>query len=160
LARGHRLLDVGTGTGLVAAAASADHAASVVALDVSTAMLAEAKARVASLGVHVVAADGEAMPCRAASFDAATCHFVLVFLDRPAVALTELRRVLRPGGRVAATALARPEATAYGPVLEALGRHAARPREVLRRLCSLGGVDRLAELLTGAGFRDARVERV
>ena len=108
----------------------------------------------------LVAGDAAALPCRDGSFDAAAGHFVLVFLDRPAAALAELRRVLRPGGRVALTALVRPEATAYGPVLEALGRRAPRPRELLRRLCSLGEPGRLAELLAGAGFGAIRVERV
>jgi ubiquinone/menaquinone biosynthesis C-methylase UbiE len=158
--RGGRLLDVGTGTGLVAAAAAIEHGAAVVALDLSPAMLAHARARVGPLGIPLVAADTAALPCRDESFDAATCHLVLVFVDRPAVALAELHRVLRPGGRVAATAMARPETTAYGPVLEALGRHAARPREVLSRLCSLGGAERLATLLARAGFHEARIERV
>ena len=126
LGRGHRFLDVGTGTGLVAAAAAATPGAAVrvVGLDVSPAMLARARERVAPLGVALVTGDAEALPCRDGSFDAAAGHFVLVFLDRPAAALAELRRVLRPGGRVALTALRRPEATAYGPVLEALGRRA------------------------------------
>jgi ubiquinone/menaquinone biosynthesis C-methylase UbiE len=162
LGPGQRLLDVGTGTGLVAAAArtALGAAARVVGIDVSPAMLAEARARVAPLGVALVAGDAESLPCRDGSFDAAAGHFVLVFLARPGVAVAELRRVLRPGGRVALTALARPEATAYGPVLEALGRRAARPRELLRRLCSLGEPDRIAELLASAGFREVHVARV
>src|SRR5262245_37420005 len=160
LGRGCRLLDVGTGTGLVAAAAAADHGAAVVALDVSPVMLAHARARVAPLGIPLVAGDAAALPCRDESFDAATCHLALVFVDSPDDALAEIHRVLRPGGHVAVTAMARPETTAYGPVLEALGRHAARPREVLRRLCSLGGSERLGALLAGAGFHDARIERL
>jgi ubiquinone/menaquinone biosynthesis C-methylase UbiE len=115
LGRGGRLLDVGTGTGLVAAAAAVEHGAAVVALDLSPAMLAHARARVGPLGIPLVAADTAALPCRDESFDAATCHLVLVFVDRPAVALAELHRVLRPGGRVAATAMARPETTALRP---------------------------------------------
>src|SRR5262245_51039396 len=160
LARGHRLLDVGTGTGLVAAAAAAAGAASVVGLDVSPAMLAHARQRLATLGAHLVAGDAEALPCRDASFDAAACHFALVFIDPPETVLTELRRGLRPGGRVALPALTRPEATAYGPVFAALGRHAARPREMLSRLCALGTLDRLPALLAVAGFREPRVERI
>jgi ubiquinone/menaquinone biosynthesis C-methylase UbiE len=162
LGRGHRFLDVGTGTGVVAAAAAATPGAAVrvVGLDVSPAMLARARARVAPVRVALVTGDAEALPCRDGSFDAAAGHFVLVFLDRPAAAVAELHRVLRPGGRVALTALARPEATAYGPVLEALGRRAPRARELLDRLCSLGEPDRLAGLLAGAGFGEVRVKRV
>ncbi len=160
LGRGHRFLDVGTGTGLVAAAAAPAAGGRVVGLDLSPAMLRRARERVAPLGVALVTGDAEALPCRDGSFDAAAGHFVLALLARPAAALAELRRVLRPGGRVALTALRRPEATAYGPVLEALGRHATRPRELLRRLCSLGEPGQLAELLAGAGFGEIRVERL
>jgi ubiquinone/menaquinone biosynthesis C-methylase UbiE len=162
LGRGERLLDLGTGTGLVAAAAARTPctAARVVGLDVSPAMLARARERVAPFRVALVTGDAEALPCRDGSFDAAAGHFVLVFLKRPAAAVAELHRVLRPGGRVVLTALSRPEATAYGPVLEALGRRAPRARELLDRLCSLGTPDRLARLLTAAGFREAGVEAV
>lgn len=162
LGRGHRLLDVGTGTGLVAAAAAtvSGTAVRVVGLDVSAAMLRRARERVARLGVTLVAGDAEALPCRDGSFDAATGHFVFVFLDRPAAAAAEIHRVLRPGGRVALTALTRPEATAYGPVLEALGRHTPRARPFLGRLCSLGTHARLEAILTAGGFREAGVETV
>jgi ubiquinone/menaquinone biosynthesis C-methylase UbiE len=160
LGPGSRLLDVGTGTGLVAAAASAAPGAAgrVLGLDVSPGMLARARQRVARLGVALVTGDAETLPCRDESFDAAAGHFVLVFLDRPAAAMAELRRVLRPGGRVALTALTRPEATAYGPVLEALGRRAPRARKLLGRLCSLGTPAHLVGLLGGAGFREVDVQ--
>jgi ubiquinone/menaquinone biosynthesis C-methylase UbiE len=93
-----------------------------VGLDVSPAMLARARDRLAPLGVALVTGDVEALPCRDQSFDAATGHFVLVFLDRPGSTVAELHRVLHPGSRGALTTLARPEATAYDPVLVALGR--------------------------------------
>jgi ubiquinone/menaquinone biosynthesis C-methylase UbiE len=157
---GSRLLDVGTGTGLVAAAAATlpGTAVRVVGLDVSPAMLRRARDRVAQLGVTLVTGDAEALPCRDGSFDAAVGHFVLVFLARPAASLAELRRVLHPGGRIAVTALTRPEATAYGPVLEALGRRAPRARALLDRLCSLGTSAHLAGLLARAGFREVDVQ--
>jgi ubiquinone/menaquinone biosynthesis C-methylase UbiE len=162
MAEGDRLLDVGTGTGLVAAAAARTlgPGARVVGLDLSPAMLARARARVAASGAVLVAGDAERLPCRDACFEAATGHFVLVFLDRPGAALAELHRVLRPEGHVALTALARPDATAYGPVLEVLGRRAPRARALLDRLCSLGSPERLPRLLTAAGFRGARVEAI
>ena len=161
LGQGQRLLDVGTGTGLVAAAAAArGEPGLAVGLDVSLAMLAHARARGAPLGVRLVAGDAEALPCRDASFDAVVGHFVLVFCDRPESALVEIHRVLRAGGRVALTVLARPEATAYGPVLQVLGRRMRRARALLRRLCSLGSSVRLAALLTTAGFREVHIQPV
>src|SRR5262245_40114293 len=160
LARGHRLLDVGTGDRL-GRSGSRDRRGCLGGGARRRARDAGARqAPGRPLGAHLVAGDAEALPCRDASFDAATCHFALVFIDWPETALMELRRVLRPGGRVALTALIRPAAPVYGPVFAALGQHVARPREMLRQLCALGTPDRLPALLAGAGFREPRVERV
>ncbi|MFB7662873.1 class I SAM-dependent methyltransferase [Kitasatospora sp. NPDC056138] len=100
VARGVRLLDVGTGPGTVAAAAG-ERGARVTAVDADPGMveLAAAGAPRAEVRVAVLPrlpfADGE--------FDAVTANFVVNHVEDPIAALAELRRVTRPGGRIAAT---------------------------------------------------------
>jgi len=101
--RGARVLDVATGTGLVAAELLARHDVSVVALDQSPQMLAAARRRFAgrSAKVELIEAQAEALPFAAASFDAVTFTYLLRYVDDPAATLRELARVLRPAGRIA-----------------------------------------------------------
>jgi len=96
-----RVLDAGCGTGILAAHV-ADHVARVVGLDVSSAMLAVARARRAELGkknVEFVAGSAEAIPFANASFDAVISSAAL-YNTKLDVSLPELRRVVRPGGRI------------------------------------------------------------
>src|SRR5262249_38260483 len=89
-----RVLDVGTGPGSVAAAA-ARRGASVVAVDFSEAMLAEARRH--HPGIDFRSGDAEALPFEDAVFDAVVMSFGLLHLARPDQALGEAHRVLRPG---------------------------------------------------------------
>ncbi len=97
------VLDAGTGSGFAAQQAIQilGERGLVVGLDLSLAMLRLALRR----GVRNLAC-GEAsrLPFRDASFDAAMANFVLSHFSRPPEVLSELARVVRPGGRVAATA--------------------------------------------------------
>src|SRR5437764_399984 len=101
---GQRILDVATGTGLVAAAL-ARHGAQVMALDQSKDMLAGAHAR---LGKHPDLADkitfvhGEAehLPFPDQTFDALTFTYLLRYVDDRAATMGELTRVVKPGGRI------------------------------------------------------------
>ncbi|BDG09013.1 hypothetical protein AMPC_21260 [Anaeromyxobacter paludicola] len=81
-----------------------------VGLDRAFEMLPRARRRAARAGVvlPLLRADALALPFRAASFDGAAGHSVLYLLPDAARALAELRRVLRPGGRLA---LLEPRAT-------------------------------------------------
>ncbi|HEY7141552.1 MAG TPA: methyltransferase domain-containing protein, partial [Methylomirabilota bacterium] len=97
---GVRALDVATGPGHVAAVA-ARRGASVVAVDFSEAMLAEARRH--HPGIDFRSGDAEALPFPDASFDAVVMSFGLLHLARPDQALAEAYRVLRRGGRVAFT---------------------------------------------------------
>ena len=96
---GRRVLDVGCGTGAVAAAL-AEHASSKVwGLEPSEAMLAVARDRVpASVGLKRGVA--EALPFRDAWFDRIVMCLVVHLVDRPR-ALAEAHRVLVPQGRIA-----------------------------------------------------------
>jgi SAM-dependent methyltransferase len=99
--RGKRVLEVGCGA---ASCARWLHAqgADVVGLDISEGMLAHARSDCAEtgIGVPLVQADAAALPLRACSFDTACSAFGAVpFVADLAAVLTEVRRVLRPGGR-------------------------------------------------------------
>jgi len=113
-APGERVLDVATGTGLVAAELLARGGCSVVGVDQSGEMLAAARARFpapaatdgsersAGAGsVELIQAEAEKLPFRDQSFDALTFTYLLRYVDDPRATMRELARVLRPGGRIA-----------------------------------------------------------
>jgi len=93
------VLDVGCGTGVLAAALAEREAARVWAIDAEPAMLDVARARVPA-GVGLKEGRAEALPFRDAWFERAVLRLVIHLVDR-AQALPELARVLAPGGRAA-----------------------------------------------------------
>jgi demethylmenaquinone methyltransferase/2-methoxy-6-polyprenyl-1,4-benzoquinol methylase len=103
---GDRVLDVCCGTGDLAVAAH-EVGGKVTGLDFSEPMLERARGK--SGEIDWVAGDALAMPFADGSYDAATVGFgVRNFEDLPR-GLAELRRVLRPGGRLAVLEITRPE---------------------------------------------------
>jgi ubiquinone/menaquinone biosynthesis C-methylase UbiE len=97
--RGRRVLDVGCGTGRLAAALAERHACKVWGVDTSVEMLAVARERVPR-GVAVREAAAEQLPFRDGWFERATMTLVAHLLDRPR-AFAEARRVLGDDGRIA-----------------------------------------------------------
>ncbi|MFE9424240.1 methyltransferase domain-containing protein [Kitasatospora sp. NPDC006697] len=95
---GGRFLDVGAGTGAAVLAMTEEHGSSVVAIDHSATMAGHAHAR--GLG-SVTVADAHHLPFRDASFDGAWADRVLQHVADPEQVLTEMLRVIRPGGRIA-----------------------------------------------------------
>lgn len=98
--RESRVLDVATGTGLVARALVTSYGCSVVGVDQSAGMLAEAGRRTNG-HVELVEASADALPFEDASFDALTFTYLLRYVPDPAATLRELARVVRPRGVVA-----------------------------------------------------------
>lgn len=92
-----RVLEVGTGTGL-ALPGYPDAVTSVTAIDVDAGALERARKR--RPGAEVLQADVQALPFADASFDAVVSSLVFCSVDAPAKALTEIFRVLRPGGEL------------------------------------------------------------
>jgi ubiquinone/menaquinone biosynthesis C-methylase UbiE len=95
--RGRRVLEVGCGTGQLAAALAERASAKVWAVDPEQAML-ELAARRVPRGVGLERAGAERLPFRAGSFERVVLRLVVHLLDRGR-AVPELRRVLAPGGR-------------------------------------------------------------
>jgi demethylmenaquinone methyltransferase/2-methoxy-6-polyprenyl-1,4-benzoquinol methylase len=99
---GQRVLDVATGTGMVAAELLARADCSVVGIDQSPQMLSAARARFDSQPsrVELIEGQAEALPFADESFDALTVTYLLRYVDDPQATMRELARVVRPGGRV------------------------------------------------------------
>ncbi|HYM44617.1 MAG TPA: class I SAM-dependent methyltransferase [Solirubrobacteraceae bacterium] len=178
-AAGERVLDVATGTGMVAAELLSRNDCTVVGLDQSPEMLAAARARFAGAErarVRLVEGEAERLPFPDAGFDALTFTYLLRYVDDPAATIRELARVLRPGGRVAslefgipARALPRAAWRLYTKVgLPALGRLVSRDWcEVGRFLGpSIAGfyelhpLPRLVGYWQDAGLQDVTVRRM
>jgi len=161
---GQRVLDVACGTGIVTrlAAPIVGPAGSIVAVDFNPAMLDVARRHAPADGARVEWRQGDAaaLPCADADFDVVLCQQGLQFFpDRPA-ALREMRRVLRPGGRVGlAVWCALERCPAQAAIAAALRRHVGP--DIARRFRApfdLGEAGVLAGLLVQAGFRDVDVE--
>jgi SAM-dependent methyltransferase len=100
---GESVLDVGTGTGVVAITA-ARKGARVTGLDLTPALIAQARenSRISRMeNIVWTEGDAENLPYPDASFDVVLSQFGHMFAPRPDVAVAEMRRVLKPGGRVA-----------------------------------------------------------
>lgn len=102
---GDRVLDVACGTG-TSTAALAKRGARVVGIDFSAGMIAEATRRHPSL--EFVQGDAQALPFGDAEFDAVTVSFGLRNFSDPQLALAEMYRVLKPGGRIVVTEFSTP----------------------------------------------------
>src|SRR5262249_48235815 len=142
LRRGMRVLDVATGTGLVARAAQRllGDPRDVVGIDPSAGMLREARRRFEG---PLVQGHVEALPFGEASFDVLAIGYALGHAADLDVAFGECRRVLKPGGRLLVLEISRPESrrrqqlvrvylTIIVPLLMALGTR-TRQASVLSR---------------------------
>jgi demethylmenaquinone methyltransferase/2-methoxy-6-polyprenyl-1,4-benzoquinol methylase len=160
---GDRVLDVCCGTGDLALACAAE-GGRVTGLDFSERMLERARRKTDA--VEWVAGDAIALPFADASFDAAAVGFGVRNVPELERALGELRRVLRPGGRVAILEITRPQGVlapfyrlwfdvlvpALGKVLPGGSAYTYLPASVRR----FPGPGELAALLVAAGFGGVR----
>jgi len=168
------VLDVATGTGAVARELIAAKGCTVVGLDQSAEMLAEARRRLPP-GVKLMEGDAESLPFPAASFDALTFTYLLRYVSDPGATLRELARVVRPGGSVAGLEFAVPRRP-WRPLWELYVRVGL---PVAGRVISPGWArvgdflgssirdfyerwpeQRLLELWRGAGIADVRSRRL
>ncbi len=178
LGPGERGLDVGAGTGdLAIGLLRASHPSStVVALDLAPRMLAVARRRLADPALArraaTVVGNAESLPLPDASVERVVSGFTLRNIGDLPRALREMRRVLRPSGRVVLLELSHPPSAAFGavyrwyfdriapPVATLLGGDPAAYRYLPRSLRHFPTAERLADLIRDAGFADVRFERL
>ncbi len=153
-----RILDIGTGTGIVLRMLSevAEATGFTVGCDRSRGMLRRAQTQVTR--VHVVAADATALPFRGESFGVVTASFVLSHVANYHSALAEILRVLRSGGTVAVSNWA-PPTDPYSAAWSEWLAGAISKREVERAMAEVAPWEghfsqngALEAALTGAGF--------
>jgi demethylmenaquinone methyltransferase / 2-methoxy-6-polyprenyl-1,4-benzoquinol methylase len=161
---GDRVLDACCGTGDLAIAARAT-GGDVIGLDFSDRMLERARRKAPEL--EWVRGDLLALPFADASFDAATVGFGVRNVEDLGLALRELRRVLRPDGRLGILEITRPRGPLalfyrfwFDGVVPLLGKllpggsaYTYLPASVRR----FPGPEELAELMRAEGFGDVRV---
>ena len=107
---GQRVLDVAAGSG-AAALAIARRGCSVTAIDASASMCARIDTRAAAEGLPITTAavDGQYLTFADATFDAAVSVFGVILFPDAVRGLSEMRRVVRAGGRVAVVTWTEPE---------------------------------------------------
>lgn len=156
-----RVLDVACGTGdfVRALARRGQHP---LGLDLSAGMLANARVGSAPL----LLSDASSLPVRAASVDGAVSGFALRNFSDLAAVVTELSRVVRPGGRIALLEVSEPENALlalghriwFNAVVPRLGRFTSDPaayRYLPRSVAYLPPPAELLAMLDEAGFDDA-----
>ena len=165
---GARVLDVAAGGGgqTLVAARSVGPTGSVVAVDISAAMLESAREAVQRAGLTNVVThpvDVASLDLEPSSFDAAICRYALMLFPQVPQALAEIRRMLKPGGRFAALVFAAPERNPMFALPAGIIRRRGRlplpgvgePEEF-----ALSGPGLLQGALEAAGFREVMVRAI
>jgi SAM-dependent methyltransferase len=157
--RGQRVLDVACGTGVLArtAAARVEPGGAVTGLDANPEMLAVARRLDAS--IEWIDGRAEALPLPDGRFDAVVSQFGLMFFDDRVAALREMRRVLRPDGRLAvAVCDAVERCPGYGALAALLHTlFGARVADAFRAPFAIGDAALLRSLAAQAGLDGADV---
>jgi ubiquinone/menaquinone biosynthesis C-methylase UbiE len=158
-----RVLDCAAGTG-GAALELARRGHNVTAIDASAAMVARTKARASAMGVVIEAQimDGQSLTLPDASFDAALSVIGVILFPDAVRGLSEMRRVVRPGGRIALVTWTAPEAYELvgelrAAALSVLGTLPARPLPAQLRFREK---EEFQALFAAAGLPTAAISRV
>lgn len=158
-----RVLDVGAGCGGAALALAAQGFA-VTAIDASAKMVERMRARAAALGVAVDAQlmDGQALTFPAAIFDAALSVLGVILFPATGRGLSEMRRVVRPGGRVGVVTWTEPQSYELAAELNRAIQSVwpDRPTPPLPAQLRYRHEPEFRRLFGDAGFPDVTIETV
>jgi SAM-dependent methyltransferase len=163
LSEGERVLDVACGTGTVTfkAAEAVRPGGSVVGVDLSDRMVAAARDRAQRDGwsnVRFERADAEQLDDTGQPFDAVLCVLGLMYMPQPERAITGIRTLLRPGGRVVAAVWGERARCGWADLFPIVDAEVAS--DVCPLFFRLGHGDALPRLCAEAGFRIEKVIHV
>jgi len=162
---GERVLDIGCGCGTttLAFADAAGPNGRVTGLDISAPMLGLARTRAAGRPIEFVQADASVHPFRA-EYDVATSRFGVMFFADPVAAFANIRKALKPGGRLAFLCWrAMPDNVwAVVPFAAARDLLPAQPPPDPNAPGPFAFADpvRLRSILESAGFKAVRIEKL
>lgn len=166
-ASGERVLDIGCGCGqtTLALAARVGPAGAVLGVDISRPMLEVARRRIAQQGLgqaSVIEADAQAFAFEPGAFDAVFSRFGVMFFGDPAAAFANIRKGLKPGGRLGFVCWRSFDANPWmqAPMLAALP-HLAEPPPPADPLApgpfAFADPERVRGILASAGFVDIHI---
>jgi ubiquinone/menaquinone biosynthesis C-methylase UbiE len=163
LRAGERVVDVACGTGLVTmrAADAVGAAGSVFATDISEEMVGRVRALAAERGrphVRAERMDAEQLRLPDDSYDRALCALGLMYVPDPEVALREMRRVLRDGGRCVVAVWGARARCGWAEIFPIVDKRVTS--EVCPLFFQLGTGDALALTMERSGLREILVERL
>lgn len=152
---GSRVLDVGTGPGNAAVAVQ-KRGGAVIGIDFSASMLSEARQNYPN--IEFKEANGDQLPFDDGEFDAVVSNLAVHHMARPNLFLSEARRVLRDGGKIAFTVWSNLEKLeAFGLFFGAVQAHAEAVELPHGPLFGVSDFDVFRSMLQEAGFRESQV---
>jgi ubiquinone/menaquinone biosynthesis C-methylase UbiE len=157
------VIDIACGTGLTTfpAAHATGPNGRVFATDISDRMIQAAAERAKSLGIQhaeFVRMDAEDLSVPDESFEVALCGLGLMYVPVPSVAVGEMFRVLKPGGRASAVVWGHRNKCGWAEIFPIVDARVST--EVCPMFFQLGTGDLLSTVFEEAGFEDVRSERI
>ncbi len=155
---GQRVLDVACGTGVLAQAVAdrVGPSGSTVGVDINEAMLSIAKEKLSEIEWRK--APAEALPFDDLSFDSVVSQFGLMYFEDQQLALTEMMRVLKPGGTLAIAVWDKLENCPGYYIEEQLFLRVLGDEYADESPYSLGDTQKLTQLFASAGISNARIQ--
>lgn len=168
IAPGHTVLDIASGTGepAISVARIVGDSGKVIGIDLTEEMLVVArdKAAVEDLGnIEFQCIDAETLDVEAATVDAVTMRWGLMFMPEPLACLVPARAALKEHGRIAIACWADPAKNPFvGILMQTLGKYmpVPAPPPGTPGIFALADPDRLHDVIAGAGFGNILLEEL